>query len=389
MLEFKVALPIGHPSATLTDAQRTAAVQNVASKLRGVTGTPFGPTSTRLRFRFHTPESFLVNALWAGELTPASGSMATIELPPALTRHMTALLDYGLPTPRHVVFGPLSLVDTVLDKWSSGGGSTTVLPGDDVGVLTGDTLELGFLDAAGLAIDPTWVLRLFDSLGVWALPDPSRNPLLAPAAMPASVSVATPAATSVPAMTLRGSAGKVRFMRPPASVQAGLFPFLASDTLAVGLIGAPAGTRWRIVVQDVAAGTAPFTTPYASSSEVSFAPWRDLVPPAPSSVSRRLHYRITVQFDSAGLPPLTPVEIQQNDIDKLRQEYEDAGLPVPAHSRFGFVGVRPDRFEVSLLYQGDQYLRPQQAHRHRPTAPARASQCTDAPFRGPAAPGRP
>jgi hypothetical protein len=72
-----------------------------------------------------------------------------------------------------------------------------------------------------------------------------------------------------------------------------MLPFVASDAITVGLTGASSGIRWRVVVQGLAAGTPPFTTPYASATEASFEPWRDLQP-APLTQARRLRYRITV-----------------------------------------------------------------------------------------------
>ena len=168
----------------------------------------------------------------------------------------------------------------------------------------------------------------------WDLPDPGGNPLLDAAPLPSVVLDLGSGSTSGPALTLRPAMGRVRFIHPPGSVMTDLFPFIASDAIIVGLIGVPAGTRWRAVVQDLLAGTPPFTTAYSAASEVSFEPWRDLVVPGPITQARRLRYRISLQFESPGLTAVPPVEIQQATIDQLRQEYEDAAPTVPPRSRW-------------------------------------------------------
>ena len=329
------------------------------SDLRSVSGTPFGPGSTRLRFRFNI-SSRVINAMWCGQLTPLAGSMASIELGASQSWDLLKRLPEGYPAPRYVVFGPLSLRPEVASALAAGAHS--VEPGDVVGSVTGDTLELGFFDAANFAIDPAWCLRLFDSLGAWDLPDPGGNPLLDAAPLPSVVSIVGSGSTSGPALTLRPATGRVRFIHPPGSVMTDLFPFIASDAITVGLIGVPAGTRWRAVVQDLLAGTPPFTTAYSAASEVSFEPWRDLVVPGPITQARRLRYRISVQFESPGLTAVPPVEIQQATIDQLRQEYEDAALTVPPRSRVGPVRERWTRIDSRLLFGRNDYVNQLQRH---------------------------
>jgi hypothetical protein len=110
--------------------------------------------------------------------------MLTIELVPAQARDRTASVPAGCPVPRCVVFELNGAITTSLAL-----GSVKVDPGTTLGNLRGDTLEFGFLEEKNIAIDPSWVLRLFDSLSAWDLPDPTRSPLQAPTALPNVVPV--------------------------------------------------------------------------------------------------------------------------------------------------------------------------------------------------------
>lgn len=354
MLPFKVALPTGHPPSDVDPASRTSLADTVRTSIVATTGTPFGPNSTRLRFRFNAPGR-TVNAMFPGQLTaPGPNNLISIELSPAQARHLLDAMPPGCPAPRHVTISPVALSEDVTSKLASG--AVSVKTGEAVGTLTGDTLALGFLDEKRHAIEPSWCLHLFDDLGAWDLTDASRNPLQAFAALPNVVSLLGSGPATGPALTLRSATGRVRFIHPPASVEGALLPFVASDSIFAGLLGVPAGTRWRVAVQDLGGGGASFTSPYSAATEVSFRPQRDLPAASAGAAARRLRYRIAVEFETAGLPSVSPVEVRQDVIDQLRQEYEDASLDVPARARFGYVPGGRQRIDEAQVYANNDYF---------------------------------
>ena len=356
MLTFTVALPLGHPAGNLPVADRNQAVQNFDAALQSVTGGPFGPNATRLVLNFG-PTVLPVTALWTGEITQVPGSnLFAIELQPAQARDLEQRIaerqGSGYPVPRSVVFGPVALKRDVLDTWLRGIASKNVVAGENIGALAAVTLEFGFLDAAGRYIDPFWCLSLFDALEAWDLPSPGANPLQASAAMPQYGALLTPGGPPGPSVTLRTASGHTRFVRPPAAVQSSLASFLTSELITVGLVGAPAGTRWRLRVEDLSnSQPQPFVTAYGTATEVSFTPANDL----PSPFVARPHFRLTVELESLT-STLPAFQLLQDDRDALRQEYSNASLSVPPRKRLGFVGANYERFNVAHLYANDDYF---------------------------------
>ena len=365
MLTFTVALPLNHPDSQLPAMGRDAAVQELADALLEITSDPFGAGAIHMRMRFAAGADFPATAMWSGELAPVGeDNLVVIELAPALTLHLLTLIPSGYPVPRKVIAGPLRLDNAISDWFLSAVDSLTVTAGQIIGRPASDTLELGFLDADDFAIDPSWCLRLFDALRVWDLPDPGSNPFQAPGALPATALVVPRnAPASGAGITFQASGSNAKLIRPPSNLSGALTSFIASDTITIGLQGVTPIVPWSLRIEDLTFGpyrsaTSPFSSPFGAVTEATFNPQLNLTPaPFQTASPQRtpLHYRVTIEFEN-GQPAPPALDIEQDPIDVLRQEYETGGLPVPGRERFGFVPGGWETFDVDSLYQNDAFF---------------------------------
>lgn len=353
MATFKVALPTGQPPPSVTGPARSSYVDAVRNDVTPISPSPFETGFREIGFGFNT-SSRPINALWTGQLSALPLHMLSIELGADESWDLRRRVPDGFPIPRYVVFGPVILNSTISTALASG--PVPVEAGAILGNLSGPVLELSFFDAKNFAIEPTWCLHLFDSLGAWDLPDPHNNPLQPTTALPPLVSLLSPGLVNDRLLTLQSSNGRVRHIRPPATLQSTLFPFISTDSITVGLTDRFAGTRWRIVVQDLnEPGLLPYISPYADADDITFTPQNDVQGPSSITEARRLRYRITPQLEfGLTAPPL--VDIVQDEVDTLRQEYQDFGFTMLPRFRFGRVQMGWQRISEMPIYSAPRPL---------------------------------
>ncbi len=255
----------------------------------------------------------------------ADTHLVRLQLMASTMRYLRELLPAGVPAPQRLMLGPL--------EWPHQGPSRVVEGGDVIGPLRGPVFVIQALCQDGFFLDPLHLFEALESLGLWALPDGVRCPLLPvdPIAGPFVLAGPSPVARGSAYLSVRGGSFDVLIHNPPPVLPASRFSALSSDAIEVEVhnlaaadeavlrftdlspttartvpnpaaVDLPAGRRWSIVPQVVRKPTHEDYTPTHGSRE-----------PSPA-----LMWRLRATLD--GGTALTTT-ITQDARDVIRQEY--------------------------------------------------------------------
>jgi hypothetical protein len=355
-MSLGLTLPLAPPRHGAPNTEQVSHL-NTVSGIIAPDASPFRGDNVARRYHLTTgsvPASVrTVAAIWPGTVAVrAADRSVTIELGVADYLELSRALPPAIPIPIRATYGPVLVNPTATGvTWfpAAVGRKGFATAGASIGSLHGTEFWILLQDQNGYLLDVEYFFRLFQSLGLWALPTGAPNHLAPAASGGGLVHIAGPAPLPQGSVYLTVGAGSLSrglvIHNPPHELPTDYFSFLSSDSIEVGVVNMPPGTSAQLKVTDVTdpmyrtKKNPPVHTQAFQNGVASFVPQTLLKPYhtsyAPANGKRTrgvsLQYRMEVTISGGANPvswtPPSAVSVKQDDRDIIRQEYVFHGSP--------------------------------------------------------------
>lgn len=351
-MSLQFTLPIGQPASD-SAADLVQYVELLGSAVTFESDT-FSSSTPYARYQLSgiVPNLQVVPTLWPGTVSQSAAQMVRVDMPPSIHLQLRRLLGREIPIPMTATYGPVQLAEQEL----------SVAPGSTIGQISSTELYLWLQDQDGYYLNPFDYFQLFEQHKLWGLPDLLRCPLI-PAEDydgPIRICGSQPAVGLSGSLIIEGGSRNLQIHNPPDTLPATHFSFLSNDTITLTLASAPdtAAPALRLINQshqdhrgddDPALADIPLTntTPprwqfaiedHLRPHHATYTPGEGRQVPDDDPVPP-LAYQLEVRFTGNNGPELRLLNITQDTIDIIRQEYvfhrrpyqnrTPDGLPVP------------------------------------------------------------